>query len=127
MKYLIDTNIIIGFLKNEQVIVDFFEEIDLVNVSIISVGEMYFGALRSKSFQKNIKIYQSLFSYCNILGINEKTADCYANLKKELWDKGKPIPENDLWIAANALENDLAIATRDKHFATIHSLNIINF
>ncbi len=112
-------------MKNEPTIVNFFANIDLINISIISVGEMYFGAVRSSNYQKNLQIYRNFFRYCNILEIKEETARHYSTLKNELRNLGKPIPENDLWIAANALEFDLTIITRDKHLIQTKSLKII--
>ncbi len=126
MSYLIDTNVIIGFMKNEPIIVNFIAKTEIINISTISVGEMYFGAFKSNNYKKNFNIYTNFFDLCNILIINENTAKSYAALKNELRIIGQPIPENDLWIAANALEHHLTIVTRDKHLLSIPSIQSIN-
>ena len=59
-----------------------------------------------------------------ILGCNADTARRYGEVKSALRLKGRPIPENDLWIAAIALEHDLDVATRDAHFAEIDNLKV---
>jgi tRNA(fMet)-specific endonuclease VapC len=119
MNYLYDTNIIIAFLKNESKIVDLFSGSSVINISPVTVGEMYYGARNSQNSLKNLEIYKDFFSYCNVLSISFKTAIHYSDLKIKLKEAGKPIPENDLWIAANAIENSLTIVTRDKHLLGI--------
>ncbi len=107
MKYLLDTNIIIAFLKNDSNVVDFIENIELINVSAITTGEMFFGAYRSQKSNINFEIYSNFFSFCNILKISNDISKFHEKIKNELKNIGKPIPENDLWIAANSLEYSL--------------------
>ena len=57
-----------------------------------------------------------------ILAISAQTADFYAKLRLELKVKGKPIPENDLWIVALCLEHHTPLATQDGHFKWIDNL-----
>lgn len=123
MRLLLDTNIIIAFLKNEENVVDFLKNQDELNVSSISVGEMYFGALNSKNSKNNFELYKSFFKYCNIFKIDEITSENYAKIRLVLKNKGNPIPENDIWIAATALEHSLSIVTRDKHLLKIEMIN----
>jgi tRNA(fMet)-specific endonuclease VapC len=54
--------------------------------------------------------------------IDENVASAYGRIKATLRKKGKPIPENDIWIAAIAISNNMAVATRDKHFKEIEGL-----
>lgn len=125
MEMLFDTNIIIAFLKNEVPIVDFFRKQECINVSSISVGEMYYGALNSKNPQKNYNLYKDFFEYCNILKIDEITANYYAKIRLHLKNIGNPIPENDIWIAATVFEHSLTIVTRDKHLLGLELINTI--
>ncbi len=57
-----------------------------------------------------------------VLGIDEETAEFYAGVFRVLRDRGRPIPSNDLWIAAGALRHGLALATLDSHFREIDGL-----
>jgi len=59
------------------------------------------------------------------IDIDYNTADNYAKIFKQLREKGKPIPTNDLWIAASALQHDLTLFTYDKHFRFIDGLDAI--
>lgn len=125
MEMLFDTNIIIAFLKNEVPIVDFFRKQECINVSSISVGEMYYGALNSKNPKKNYNLYKDFFEHCNILKIDEITAKYYAKIRLHLKNIGNPIPENDIWIAASVFEHSLIIATRDKHLLGLDLINTV--
>ncbi|MFD2287718.1 PIN domain-containing protein [Pedobacter petrophilus] len=63
-------------------------------------------------------------SRCNVLIADDETANHYALIKTALLQKGKPIPENDMWIAAVSKQFDLKLHTKDKHFKEIDSLNL---
>ena len=58
----------------------------------------------------------------SVLGCNEQTAQYYGTIKDSLRRIGRPIPENDIWIAAVAVQNDLTLITRDAHFEYIENL-----
>ena len=115
MNLLFDTNILIGFLKNDNSIVDKMRNVEEINVSVITVGEMLFGAQNSKRKEENKKCYQSFFSLCNILPIDTIVSEAYSEIRIKLKELGQPIPENDIWIIATAQANGLKIVSRDKH------------
>ena len=127
MRFLFDTNIIIGFLKNEDIIVNNIKEEEIINVSVITVGEMFFGANNSERSDRNTTVYKEFFEYCEIFKVTEKTAEYYAKLRYKLKKIGKPIPENDIWIAAIAKENDMTIVTRDKHLLGINFIKTVKW
>ena len=64
------------------------------------VGELRYGALNSRKADENLAEVERLVSRCRVLDITVATAAVYARLRFQLKTKGKPIPENDLWIAA---------------------------
>jgi tRNA(fMet)-specific endonuclease VapC len=57
--------------------------------------------------------------------VNVKTAEIYARIRLQLKRKGKPIPENDIWIAAICVEHDVPLATSDGHFLEIDALKVV--
>jgi tRNA(fMet)-specific endonuclease VapC len=59
-----------------------------------------------------------------VLPLNADTAKRYGEIKNLLRTKGRPIPENDLWIAAIAQQYDLTLVTRDPHFKSVEKLKI---
>ena len=87
------------------------------------IGELYYGAYNSNRVTKNIKQIEELIESTPILDSNIVTAKEYGIIKKDLKIKGTPIPENDIWISAIAIQFDLKLAGRDDHFKYIDSLN----
>jgi predicted nucleic acid-binding protein len=59
-----------------------------------------------------------------LLAVDEETADFFALIFNQLKVQGRPIPTNDIWIAASAMRHGLALATFDNHFAHISGLNL---
>ena len=86
------------------------------------IGELRYGALNSRRSAENLAEVERLVSRCRILDITAATADVYARLRLGLKDKGKPIPENDLWIAAVCVEHQVPLVTLDAHFDAVEEL-----
>ena len=61
-------------------------------------------------------------STVGVLMPGRETAEQYARLFVQLKRAGKPVPDDDLWIAALVLEHDLTLITRDRHFARVPQL-----
>lgn len=121
---LLDTNIISALLKGESRIADRIDKAPIIYIPVFVIGELYFGAMHSTQIQKNINDIKKLTATYVILLPDIKTAGIYGKIKTVLRKKGKPIPENDIWIAAIAKQYNLALATRDKHFKEINELSI---
>ena len=121
---LLDTNIIIDWLKGSKLITEKIDRTESVFIPSIVIGELYFGATHSLHVQKNIETITRLTLSYTVLSVDENIAREYGNIKCELLRKGRPIPENDIWIAALARCNNLVLVTRDKHFKEIDELDI---
>lgn len=121
-KYLLDTNIISAWLKGEELIADNIDRADGVYLPIIVVGELYYGASFSTHVKKNTDNIKKVISRYTVLTLDEKTTTVYGNIKSSLRRKGRPIPENDIWIAAIAMQHEFTLITRDKHFKEIEGL-----
>ena len=81
-------------------------------------------AWKSQRRQENIAQLDELVAGSVALGRDVGAARWYGEVKNVLRLKGRPIPENDLWIAAIALEHDLVVATQDAHFEEIDNLKV---
>jgi len=103
------------------------QSFDIVFLPAPVVGELLFGALNSNRPEENVCSVEKLIAKCRVLAITEETARIYARLRWQLKRKGKPIPENDLWIAALCLEHDITLATSDRHFLEIEGLKVALF
>ncbi len=123
----LDTNIVIDILNNKTVTIELLKDYREVYLPITVCGELLFGAKNSARCKDNEQRFRQFIKSCFILNINELVADAYAETRKMLKNKGHPLPENDIWIAATCLVNDLSLATLDRHFRAIDGLKLIDF
>jgi tRNA(fMet)-specific endonuclease VapC len=123
-RYLLDTNVAIRIL-NQDIAVEARRGSGLeMFLSVVVVGELLFGAMLSGQPALNRTRIDRLSELCPVVPQDLATADHYATLKAALRRKGRPIPDNDLWIAASALRHGLILATRDEHFEQVENLRI---
>lgn len=73
---------------------------------------------------KHLKKLQDFLQLCIIIDVDETTAKFYGEIVASLFKKGKPIPTNDIWIAAATLQHGLTLISKDKHFGEIERLKI---
>jgi tRNA(fMet)-specific endonuclease VapC len=106
-RFILDTNIVIAIFNGETSIKEHLLKADEVFISSTVLGELFFGAFKSKRSKTNIKRISNFADSITILNCDKDTAQHYGIVKNKLLDKGKPIPENDIWIAAVAMQNDL--------------------
>lgn len=124
-KYLLDTNIIIALFANETVVIENLAQVEEVFIPIIAVGELYYGARKSGRVRDNLNRIDELVANSSVLGCNAETASKYGEIKHNLRLKGRPLPENDIWIAAVALQYNLILVTRDAHFQEVENLQTV--
>ena len=120
---LVDTNVIIKVLNGNIEAVELFDSLDKVCFSVITVGELMYGAQKSSRKDENIALFESFISEYPIVNIDENISRIYGEIKVELVGKGINIPENDLWIAATAICKDLRLVSFDQHFKNISQLS----
>lgn len=131
MSYLLDTDIIIYWLK------DAFPKIrekinditnDEINISSITVAELYFGAYYSSQVIKNIGLLNEFIPELNILHLDTECGKIFGRIKADLKKEGKIINDSDLFIASIAINNKMRLVTNnDKHFKRIKELEIENW
>ncbi len=109
--------LIIAFLKGDTKILEKLSGQRELFVSCISVGEMCYGANNSLQKDKNRLLYDSFFDTCNVISIDKTVSISYGELRFYLKTIGRPIPENDIWIAATAQVFNLKILTFDRDFS----------
>lgn len=93
-------------------------------MSVTVLGEMLYGALHSASSSKNLDRLDDFISGAVFLSCDLGIARHYGQIKTSLRRKGKPIPDNDIWIAASAMQYSLTLATRDLHFDDVDGLQL---
>ena len=121
---LLDTNAYTAFMLGQAEVVDVVSHADRLYLNSVVLGELLGGFAAGTREPKNrAELARFLDSpRVEVLPITARTADSYALVYAGLRRKGQPIPTNDLWIAASALEHGAALLTRDAHFVQIDSL-----
>lgn len=123
-RIIIDTNFYSAFKKNDSESVDLLKRAELIGINTVILGELLAGfRCGSRESQNRRELDQFLDSpRVEVIGIDDETPEFYAQVFYELKQKGRPIPSNDLWLAASALQHGLALATYDDHFRSISGL-----
>ena len=121
---ILDTNFYAAFKKNDATAVSLLRRADFVGVNTVIMGELLAGFRCGSREDLNRKELDEFLDSprVDILPIDDETAEFYAQVFHELKQKGRPIPSNDLWLAASALQHGLALATFDDHFSNISGL-----
>jgi len=120
----IDTNVYVAFKNNDADVVDVFRAGDVIGVDIAVIAELYAGFSLGSKEAKNRRELETFLNAprVDVLTHDVETAEYYAMIVKKLKAKGKPIPTNDIWIAANALKHGMALYSFDRHFDEIDGL-----
>ena len=124
-RYLLDTNIVIALFKQDAAVQARLSAAAEILLPSTVLGELYFGAAKSDQPQQNeARIDEFARGSCTVLGTDSETARLYGSIKADLKRQGRPVPENDVWIAASARQYGLTLVTRDLHFERIQGLLI---
>lgn len=125
-KIAFDTNAYSRLLNGERYLQQILEEASIVYISVIVIGELLFGFKGGNKEKQNKKLLDEFLhnSAVQTINVTAETADIYADVKGTIKTKGKPIPTNDIWIAAHTIEYGAKLVTFDKHFYEIPGLRI---
>ena len=121
-RYLLDTNIIIALFSRQASVLNGLSQAKEIFVPSVALGELYYGAQKSGRPQQNLARLASFAAERTILNCDENTSAQYGEIKNKLRLKGRPLPENDVWIASLAIQYHLTLATRDAHFKQVDNL-----
>jgi tRNA(fMet)-specific endonuclease VapC len=123
-RYLLDTNAAIALINRQTTVEQMVGDADVIFVSAITLGELYFGAEYSGRVADNVREVDTFAEKYAILNPDTQTAGQYGKTLGELRRKGRPIPQNDIWIAATAIQYKLTLLTRDQHFNVVDGLAV---
>jgi len=123
-KILIDTNIYSSALRGMPDVVAILRKAERIAVSSISIGELLSGFKGGTREQKNRDELAEFLDAprVDVFPVDEGTAEFYAAILNQLRQQGRPIPTNDIWIAAVAQQHGLALYSNDAHFQQIAGL-----
>ncbi len=128
MKVLLDTNAYTRLALQIEPLMEIVENARTVFVSVTVLGELYAGFRIGSKLEQNLRELESFLELpgVKIVEIDKDVADRYGLLVKLLREQGTPIPANDIWIAAAAMETGSRLVTYDKHFSVIPGLPLLS-
>lgn len=119
---ILDTNALSAVADGEASAVELVAGADRIAVPVIVLGEYRMGIAQSRYRASYESWLREWIAAVFVLDINEKTTQSYASIGLELKKKGKPIPANDLWIAALCRQHSLPLLSRHRHFDFVSDL-----
>lgn len=124
MKLLLDTNAYTAFMLGNIEVVKQVRTAESIIMSPFVIGELLYGFRSGNRLESNLANLQAFLAniYVQESSVSALTADRYSRIAAALRKKGKPLPSNDIWIAAHTLELGAELLSQDKHFAEIDSL-----
>lgn len=124
MRILIDSNRFSDFCAGVREVVDTFEQAALLAIPFVVLAEIRAGGAVMKQGDAQVRVLNELLQQpgVRVAHSTDTTAHHYAALYARLRKAGTPIPTNDIWIAALAMEHSLVLYSRDAHFDLIPSL-----
>lgn len=127
MNLVLDTSAYSALLRGNKTVLKILNSSDLVFLPIIVIGELKAGFANGTRQQKNLDLLTQFMSDSSVIitNISDITTDIFAIIFTELRAKGRPISQNDLWIAAMAIELKLPLLTLDQGFKNIDRLKLI--
>lgn len=123
-RMLIDTNIYSHALRGTADVVEVLRGANLITVSAISIGELLSGFKGGKREKQNRKGLAQFFDSprVRLFPIDDETTEFCASILDNLKSSGRPIPTNDIWISAVALQHGLPLFSRDQHYKWVPGL-----
>ena len=120
-KVMMDTSAYVAFLRGNPGVKEAVQEADEIVLNPVVLGELRAGFLMGRNEKKNRAILKDFLSSPRVIiaEIDEETSERYAVVVHSLRMKGTPIPTNDLWIAASAMQHGLRVLTTDKHYLEV--------
>ena len=125
-RILLDTNAYVRLLGGDDAVLDALAEAETVFMSVIVLGELHAGFHGGSRHEQNLKRLDSFLhkSTVRILPATSETALIFGELKDRLRRRGRPIPINDVWIAAQVIETGSVLVTFDVHFQEIDGVRV---
>jgi tRNA(fMet)-specific endonuclease VapC len=124
---ILDTNALSAAADDDPAIIALLARVDQVAIPVIALGEYRYGIALSRHRASYAEWLKSLLHDCLVLDANEPTTHYYAEIAFELQQKGRPIPTNDIWIAALCRQHSLPLLSRDRHFDLVPGIKRVGW
>jgi len=122
---ILDTNGLSAMADGDPLLEPILARASELALPVVVLGEYRYGIAQSRNRIRYEKWLKELISNCRVLNVDDATAGEYAILRGELKRGGRPIPANDVWIAALARQHSMPVISRDEHFDSVPKLKRI--
>ncbi len=119
---ILDTNALSAFVDGDAGLGEILRREPRAAIPVIVLGEFRYGIAQSRRRAEYVAWLDSHLDHFDVLAVTQETAETYAALRVALKQSGRPIPANDAWIAALALQHRLPVLSRDEHFDAVPRL-----
>jgi tRNA(fMet)-specific endonuclease VapC len=123
----VDSNAYIALCNGGLDVSSLLGSFQTVYLPVVVLGELLYGAGASGRVAENRRNVREFAKECVLLDVTEAVAERYSELKLQCRTDGKPIPDNDLWIAATCVAAGVPLITRDGHFAHLSALRVVSW
>jgi tRNA(fMet)-specific endonuclease VapC len=124
MNLLLDTNAYVALMKGNRATATLVRSAERLVFSTVVLGELLFGFRNGNRYERNAAQLDDFLAqpWVTLQTVTRTTADRFGRIAAQLRKAGKPIPSNDIWIAAHVFETGAELVTFDQHFATVPGL-----
>ena len=119
---ILDTNALSAFVDGDVGVGEVLRRQARAAIPVIVLGEFRYGIAESRHRTTYEAWLESQLPHFDVLTVTDETAIAYAALRVALRRSGRPIPANDAWIAALALQHRLPVLSRDQYFDVVPEL-----
>lgn len=124
MRILLDSSAYSHLKRGHRQVTELVRASEEVLLSLVVIGELLYGFRNGSRLERNVRELRAFLDnpYVTVATMSFTTADCYSRIAASLRAKGRPIPSNDIWIAAQAMETGADLVSHDRHFEEIDGL-----
>jgi tRNA(fMet)-specific endonuclease VapC len=120
---LLDSSIVIRHFRQGGMVTSKLETFTTLYLPSVALGERHGGAIRSARPEKNLVQIEAFVAGVVVIPVDDETAKFYGRISAQLAAQGTPIPQNDMWIAACAMQLGVTVATADAHYLRVDNLS----
>ena len=124
MRVLLDSNAYSRLMRGDEQTATMVRDATEVLMSAVVIGELRYGFRNGSRFDRNATDLWSFLDnpYVSFVPVGSITADRYSRIAAALRARGNPIPTNDVWIAAHAMETGADLVSADRHFEAVDGI-----
>ncbi|MCY4574222.1 MAG: type II toxin-antitoxin system VapC family toxin [Gemmatimonadetes bacterium] len=124
MRVLLDSNAYVQLMRGRERVSRIVRDAEEILLSAVVLGELLYGFRHGSRYERNARLMRAFLDnpYVTVVPVGETTADRYSRIAASLRAKGRPIPTNDIWIAAHAMETGADLVSADPHFRHVNGI-----